>query len=99
MTTPCDYFYLRAKLRKYRVSHLVADLGWVDLDLVSSPWLVVCYGSYHCPGSLVDIDIGGCNKKRPFIGQMAVPALFLSTYLGQNSSRTLRGLPKILGTS
>ena len=31
------------------MSHLVADLGWVDLDLGSSPWLVGCYCSYLLP--------------------------------------------------
>ena len=36
-------------LRVYRASHVLGDLGWVDLDLGSSPRLVGRYCSYLLP--------------------------------------------------
>ena len=39
---------------KYRVSHLVADLGWVDLDLGSSPGRWAATVATYCPGRVVE---------------------------------------------
>ena len=40
--------------RYYRVSHLLADLGWVDLDLGSSPgWLAIAVAIF-CPSRMVE---------------------------------------------
>ena len=42
------------RLRKYRVGHLLADLGWVDLDFGSSPgWWAATVATY-CPGRMME---------------------------------------------
>ena len=38
----------------YRVTHLVANLGWVDLDLGSSPRLVAATVATYCPSRMVE---------------------------------------------
>ena len=39
---------------QYRVSHLVADLGWFDLDLGSPPgWWAATVATY-CPGRVAE---------------------------------------------
>ena len=40
--------------RLYRVSHLVADLGFVDLDFGSSPGWWASTLATHCPGRVVE---------------------------------------------
>ena len=35
-----DFHRLNMRPRKYRVTHLLANLGWVDFDLGSSPGLL-----------------------------------------------------------
>ena len=53
LTRACRFAALGAPI-KYRVSHLVADLGRVDLDLVSSPgWWAATVATY-CPGRVVE---------------------------------------------
>ena len=39
---------------KYRVTMVVAHLGFVDSDLGSSPWLVGCYCNYLLPDRRVE---------------------------------------------
>ena len=50
---------LRGQIRNqttigYRVGHLLADLGWVDLDLVSSPGWWAATVAIYCPGRMME---------------------------------------------
>ena len=38
----------------YRVGHLLADLGWVDLDLGSSPGWWAATVAIYCPGRMME---------------------------------------------
>ena len=43
-----------SSIAQYWVSHLVADLGWVNLDLGSSPgWWAATVATY-CPSRMVE---------------------------------------------
>ena len=39
---------------QYRVAHLLAILGWVDLDSGSSPWLWAATVATYCPSRMVE---------------------------------------------
>ena len=39
--------------QKYRVTKVVADLGWVDLDLISSPGMWAATVATYCPNQMV----------------------------------------------
>ena len=50
---------------KYRVSHLVADLGWIDLDLGSSLGWWAATAATYCPGRVVEHHKCKSTQPRP----------------------------------